>query len=112
MSGETADCDVRLMKKVDEAGEHLVVEVTRGGETAVATVDDPASLSDAALAAAVQEQLAAQGLADVQVEAENGRLEILAGEPGLGTQSGDPTIQPEGAEKTSWGELKKKYEDN
>jgi hypothetical protein len=108
MDGEAADCDIRLMKTVDDAGEHLIVEVTRSGETGTATVDDPASLSDAGLAAAVAEQLAAQGFTDLDVSADGGRLEILVGDSGLSPQSGDVGVQ----EKTSWGALKSKYDDN
>jgi len=104
-----ADCDVRLMKKVDEGGDHLTVEVTRSGQTGSATVDDPGSLSDADLAAAVQQQLAAQGFTDLSVSAQNGRLEIqvLGGE--LSPQSGDAAVQEGDTESATWGSLKKKY---
>jgi len=109
MKGETADCDVRLMKKVDEAGDHLTVEVTRSGQTGSATVDNPSSLSDAELAAAVQQQLAAQGFSDLSVSAQNGRLEIqvLGGE--TFPQSGDAAVQENDTESATWGSLKKKY---
>jgi hypothetical protein len=99
LGGIAHHATVRLKKVADEAGTHLVVEVEDGGRSGTATVDDPESLTDAELSAEIHRQLAALGLGHLSVSSQDGRIQVMAVDPG---------VAPAGEQPTSWGRLKEK----
>ncbi len=108
--GEVPDEQSRVAVGVrrlrDEAGEHLSLDVTAGDRSASVTVDDPASMTDAELAAALHDGLAARGLGDLSVSVQDGRVSVLdPASPGVAPAGEPGTV----GETSSWGALKKKY---
>lgn len=103
LGGDTENVNVRMKKAEAADGTvQLQVEVTRDGTVYTATVENAESLSDADLAAAVHDQLAAQGV-DLSVSSQDGRVQVL----GLGATGGaEPQIR-----KTTWGRLKQEMKD-
>ena len=67
--------EVQMKKMKSAAGETLVIDVTQDGKTAQAQVPGADTMSDAALAAAIQRQLERAGLS-VTVKVTNGGVEI------------------------------------
>ncbi len=107
LGGATQDVGVRVMNTAaDDGTERMNVEVDHDGTTAVAVVDDPASLDDAALAAAISDQLVAQGLTGLSVNVSDGKVEVLVVDPEAGVLG----AAEDGAQKkATWGEVKRKY---
>jgi hypothetical protein len=100
LGGIAHHATVRLRKLADDEGNHLLVDVEDGGRTATATVDNPEALSDAEITAEIHRQLAAQGMGHLSVSSQDGKIQVLALEPG---------VAPAGDQPTSWGKLKDKY---
>jgi hypothetical protein len=104
LGGEANEVAARVMKtRSDDGTEHLTVEVTKDGSTATATVDDPGSLSDADLAARIQQLLAAQGV-DYSVSVQDGRVTVI--DPAAAGSAVGPVS---GTQKTTWGKLKEQH---
>lgn len=105
LGGEARECSVRMMKTESTDGSaQLQVDVTRDGTVYTATVENAEALSDADLAAAVHEQLAAQGV-DLSVSAQDGRVQVV--DLGSGIQA-EPESQ---VKKTTWGKLKQQMKE-
>ena len=101
LGGGGESVEVGIKKIRDENGERLIVEVTKNGQTATATIQDAGSLSDDDLAEAVRAQLAAQGV-DYEVSCLNGRVKVSSPASDEGSD-----VRP-----TTWGKLKQKMNDD
>ena len=88
--------DMKVM--IDGEGT-MTVEFLRNGQPVTAAVEDVAGKSDQEIATLLTRQLADQGVTDLSVSVEDGRVHLLR-----------PTDLPVGStEETTWGELKKDF---
>ena len=102
LGGDLHRAEIRMRRTQDDAGEHLILDVTDAGKSGTVTIDDPGSLGDSELAARIQEALAAQGMDGLSVSVQDGQVEVLS----TGAPAG---AAPTATEPTSWGKLKKQY---
>ena len=107
LAGEVSDAKVQIRKTMSEAGSSLVIDLEQGDRTGTVTVDRPETLSDTELLAEIQRQLAALGMTDLSVSVENGIVRCFDTDALL-TKSA-PTATPGGAEQSSFGKVKSKY---
>jgi len=107
LGGTGEEARIKICKTMTEQGERLVLDVEHAGRTATVTVDRPETLSDAELAAEVQRQLAAQGITDLSVSAQDGILRCLNANALL--EKSAPGAAPGGTEKTTVGKVKSKF---
>jgi hypothetical protein len=107
LGGEISDVKVKVRKVMSDAGNSLIIDVDRSGNTATVTVNQPETLSDGELIAEVQRQLVALGITDLSVSASEGRIQVLDANALL--QKSAPGATPGGTEKTTFGKVKSQY---
>jgi hypothetical protein len=98
IGGDVQDVRCKVLKHQTPDGLQVTVEVSRSGQTYTATVENADALSEADLAARIQQILADQGV-NLSVSVDGGRIQVLdpagSNEPATG-----------GTRETSWGKLK------
>jgi hypothetical protein len=102
LGGDLHRAEIRMRRTQDDAGEHLILDVTEADKSATVTVDDPGSLSDSDLAGRISKALADQGFTDLSVSVQNGQVQVFCASAPAGAA-------PTATEPSSWGKLKKQY---